>query len=216
MTVNISRRGDRRLRGLLYEAATALLTRTSAESENRLKAWGLHLRQRLGFKRAAVAVARKLAVIMHTMLKTGERLTQWLEVRPKTSSPPSSACQNPDARRRPCLGRRSSHSDRLGCSRDGLRAEHKKASPAETEMRQPRADRGDNHAPDIRSLQDIDKAGLGLFCYTYTLAGLNGATCIAFAEGLDRGDAIRQPRLRAHLGLQMRPVDELGSAVKGD
>ena len=28
--------------------------------------------ERLGFRRAAVAVARKLAVIMHTMLKTGE------------------------------------------------------------------------------------------------------------------------------------------------
>jgi len=28
--------------------------------------------QKLGFKRAAVAVARKLVVIMHTMLKTGE------------------------------------------------------------------------------------------------------------------------------------------------
>jgi transposase len=31
--------------------------------------WGLQLRQRIGFKRAAVAVARKLAVIMHTMPK---------------------------------------------------------------------------------------------------------------------------------------------------
>ena len=30
------------------------------------------LRERIGFKRAAVAVARKLAVIMHAMLKTGE------------------------------------------------------------------------------------------------------------------------------------------------
>ncbi|MBT7692410.1 MAG: IS110 family transposase, partial [Gemmatimonadales bacterium] len=34
--------------------------------------WGLRLRERLGFKRAAVAVARKLVVIMHTMLNTGE------------------------------------------------------------------------------------------------------------------------------------------------
>ena len=31
----------------------------------------LALRKRLGFKRAAVALARKLAVIMHAMLKTG-------------------------------------------------------------------------------------------------------------------------------------------------
>lgn len=69
---HISRRGDSRLRGLLYEAATALLTRTRVGTESRLKTWGLQLRERLGFKRAAVAVARKLAVIMHTLLKSGE------------------------------------------------------------------------------------------------------------------------------------------------
>ncbi len=56
--------------GLLYEAAAAILTRCAAESS--LRTWGLKLRKRIGFKRAAVAVARKLAVIMHTMLKTGE------------------------------------------------------------------------------------------------------------------------------------------------
>src|ERR1700710_2046910 len=67
---HISRRGDRHLRGLLYEAATVILTRTSAESA--LRAWGLKLRERIGFKRAAVAVARKLAVMMRAMLKSGE------------------------------------------------------------------------------------------------------------------------------------------------
>ncbi|MET3437302.1 IS110 family transposase [Sphingomonas sp. 1185] len=67
---HISRRGDSHLRGLLYEAATSLLTRSRTESD--LRSWGLTLRERLGFKRAAVAVARKLAVIMHTMLTTGE------------------------------------------------------------------------------------------------------------------------------------------------
>jgi transposase len=67
---HISRRGDRHVRGLLFEAATVILTRSSAESG--LRTWGLKLRERVGFKRAAVAVARKLAVIMHTMLKTGE------------------------------------------------------------------------------------------------------------------------------------------------
>ena len=67
---HISRRGDSHLRGLLYEAATSLLTRSQAQSD--LRTWGLRLRERLGFKRAAVAVARKLAVIMHTMLTTGE------------------------------------------------------------------------------------------------------------------------------------------------
>ena len=67
---HISRRGDRQVRGLLFEAATVILTRSSAESS--LRTWGLKLRERVGFKRAAIAVARKLAVIMHTMLKTGE------------------------------------------------------------------------------------------------------------------------------------------------
>src|SRR5271166_3450967 len=56
--------------GLLYEAATVILTRSSADST--LRAWGVRLRERVGFKRAAVAVARKLAVMMHAMLKTGE------------------------------------------------------------------------------------------------------------------------------------------------
>lgn len=68
----ISRKGDNRMRRLLYEAATVILTRTSARNTSSLKSWGLKLRERLGFKRAAVAVARKLAVVMHSMLKTGE------------------------------------------------------------------------------------------------------------------------------------------------
>ena len=67
---HISRRGDNHLRGLLYEAATVILTRTMADSS--LRTWGLKLREKIGFKRAAVAVARKLAVIMHAMLRTGE------------------------------------------------------------------------------------------------------------------------------------------------
>ena len=67
---HISRRGDAHLRGLLFEAATVILTRVSADSG--LRRWGLKLREKVGFKRAGVAVARKLAVIMHAMLKSGE------------------------------------------------------------------------------------------------------------------------------------------------
>lgn len=66
---HISRRGDHHLRGLLYEAASVILTRSSAESD--LRTWGLKLRERIGFKRAAVALARKLAVTMHAMLRDG-------------------------------------------------------------------------------------------------------------------------------------------------
>lgn len=67
---HISRRGDSHLRSLLYEAATVILTRAHADSE--LRRWGLKLREKIGFKRAATVVARKLSVIMHTMLKSGE------------------------------------------------------------------------------------------------------------------------------------------------
>jgi len=67
---HISRRGDANLRALLYEAATTILTRVHADSD--LRTWGLKLRERVGFRRAAVAVARKLAVIMHAMLRSGE------------------------------------------------------------------------------------------------------------------------------------------------
>ena len=66
----LSRRGDAHLRGLLCEAATVVLTRTRADSD--LRHWGIRLRETIGFKRAAVTVARKLAVIMHAMLKSGE------------------------------------------------------------------------------------------------------------------------------------------------
>jgi len=49
-------------------AFTVTLTRTSADSG--LRRWGVKLREKVGFKRAAVA--RKLAVIMRAMLKTGQ------------------------------------------------------------------------------------------------------------------------------------------------
>jgi len=67
---HISRRGDKHLRGLLYEAAVVILTRSFAQSG--LRTWGLKLKERVGFKRAATALARKLAVTMHAMLKSGE------------------------------------------------------------------------------------------------------------------------------------------------
>ncbi|PHR20288.1 MAG: IS110 family transposase [Sphingopyxis sp.] len=67
---HISRRGDKHLRGLLYEAAVVILTRSFAQSG--LRTWGLKLKERIGFKRAATALARKLVVTMHSMLKSGE------------------------------------------------------------------------------------------------------------------------------------------------
>jgi transposase len=45
-----------------------VLTRATADSA--LKHWGQSLRARIGFKRAVVAVARKLAVVLHAMWKS--------------------------------------------------------------------------------------------------------------------------------------------------
>jgi transposase len=64
----ISKHGNKLTRKHLYEAATTLLTRTTRFS--RLKAWGLRLAKACGFKKARVAIARKLAVILHAMWKT--------------------------------------------------------------------------------------------------------------------------------------------------
>jgi transposase len=66
----VSRRGDTHLRTCLYEAANTVLTRSRADSA--LKRWGLGLKARLGHKRAVVAVARKLAVVLHAMWTKAE------------------------------------------------------------------------------------------------------------------------------------------------
>lgn len=65
---HISKHGNGMTRKHLYEAATTLLTRTKSFSA--LKAWGLRLAKTSGFKKARVAVARKLAVTLHAMWKT--------------------------------------------------------------------------------------------------------------------------------------------------
>ena len=66
----ISRCGDGFVRGMLYEAAKVLLSRTTRPSS--LKVWGKKLEKRTGKKKAAMAVARKLSVILHRMWITGQ------------------------------------------------------------------------------------------------------------------------------------------------
>ncbi len=67
----ISRRGDRLLRTVLYEAANSLLCRVKSEASQPLKAWATALKKRTSHKKAVVALARKLAVIMHAIWKDG-------------------------------------------------------------------------------------------------------------------------------------------------
>jgi len=68
-TGRISKCGDRMLRSYLFEAAGVLLTRVPQWCK--LKAWGHRLWKRIGFKKAKIAVARKLAVILHRMWRDG-------------------------------------------------------------------------------------------------------------------------------------------------
>ena len=64
-TGRISKCGDILLRNYLYEAANVILSRVRKWSK--LKAWGTKLTKRIGNRKAKVAVARKLAVILHRM-----------------------------------------------------------------------------------------------------------------------------------------------------
>jgi transposase len=61
----ISRCGDELTRTALYEAAHTLLVRSKKWSS--LRAWGMNIARHRGMARARVAVARKLAVILHRM-----------------------------------------------------------------------------------------------------------------------------------------------------
>jgi transposase len=66
----VSKCGDGLVRVYLYEAANSLLVGSRKWSS--LKAWGMRIAKRSGMNKAKVAVARKLAVIMHQMWLTGE------------------------------------------------------------------------------------------------------------------------------------------------
>jgi transposase len=69
VTGRISRIGDHGVRVALYEAANVILTRAVKGSD--LKSWALGLAKRAGMKKAKVALARKLAVVLHRMLADG-------------------------------------------------------------------------------------------------------------------------------------------------
>lgn len=68
-TGRITKQGDSTVRKLLYEAANSILTR--AKSTFALKSWALKVAKRRGLRKARVAFARRLAVIMHAMLTAG-------------------------------------------------------------------------------------------------------------------------------------------------
>src|SRR5215203_4349379 len=69
ITGAVSRVGDAMVRTALYEAAHILLTRAVRFSA--LKRWALEVAKRRGMKRAKVALARKLAIILHRIWVDG-------------------------------------------------------------------------------------------------------------------------------------------------
>jgi transposase len=65
---HISKAGDPMLRAALYEAANSLLSRVKRPCA--LQTWGQRLAQAKGAKRARVAVARKLAILLHRLWRS--------------------------------------------------------------------------------------------------------------------------------------------------
>lgn len=68
-TGRITKQGDGTVRKLLYEAANSILTRSRETFA--LKTWAMKIAKRRGLNKARVALARRLAVIMHAMLRDG-------------------------------------------------------------------------------------------------------------------------------------------------
>ena len=68
-TGSISKVGDRRVRTLLYEAANVMLTRFKGQLK--LKDWAIAIARCSNMRKARIALARRLAIIMHAMLKHG-------------------------------------------------------------------------------------------------------------------------------------------------
>jgi transposase len=67
VTGRISKIGDAAVREALYQAAHVMLTKP-VKGCSELKSWAMRIARRAGMRKAKVALARKLAVVMHRML----------------------------------------------------------------------------------------------------------------------------------------------------
>lgn len=74
---HITKCGDEFVRAHLFEAAKVMLSRSGKQSS--LQTWGLRLARRSSKKKACVAVARRLAVIMHAMWRDGTEFSPRFE-----------------------------------------------------------------------------------------------------------------------------------------
>ena len=69
VTGGVSKMGDTMVRTALYEAANVMLTRAGRFST--IKRWAMEVAKRRGMQRAKVALARKLACVLHRMWVDG-------------------------------------------------------------------------------------------------------------------------------------------------
>jgi len=81
----ISKIGDAAVREALYQAAHVMLSKPLKGCTN-LKSWAMRLARRAGMKRAKVALARKLAVILHRMLADGKPFNPTVRSKPAATA----------------------------------------------------------------------------------------------------------------------------------
>jgi hypothetical protein len=81
----ISRCGDEMMRTMLYEAAQSMM---HSKKWSWLKAWAMQIARRRGMKKAIVAMARRLAVLMHRIWVDGTDF-RWTENKPRQHEPGS-------------------------------------------------------------------------------------------------------------------------------
>lgn len=74
ITGRISKIGDAAVREALYQAAHVMLTKP-VKGCSQLKSWAMRIARRAGMRKAKVALARKLAVVMHRMLADNKPFT---------------------------------------------------------------------------------------------------------------------------------------------
>jgi transposase len=84
-TGRISKIGDAAVREALYQAAHVMLTKP-VKGCSELKSWAMRIARRAGMRKAKVALARKLAVVMHRMLADAKAFNPAVAIKPAAAA----------------------------------------------------------------------------------------------------------------------------------
>jgi transposase len=85
VTGRISKIGEAAVREALYQAAHVMLTKP-LKGCSQLKSWAMRVARRAGMRKAKVALARKLAVVLHRMLADGQSFNPTAKALPMTAA----------------------------------------------------------------------------------------------------------------------------------